>query len=72
MVRRDQLLRRDEQQPKLARTQARLGRVPLDIDIRLKSDAGTPPAAEDGDEIFAALAAKVVDWLNPKKPASFN
>ena len=49
-----------------------LGRIPLDIGIRTKSDAGTPPAAEDDDEIFAGLAAKIVDWLNPAKPASFN
>ena len=49
-----------------------LGRIPLDIDIRIKSDAGTPPAAEEGDEIFAGLAAKIVEWLNPAKPASFS
>ena len=48
-----------------------LGRVPLDIDIRTKSDAGTPPAAEEGEEVFAGLAAKILDWLNPAKPASF-
>jgi ATP-binding protein involved in chromosome partitioning len=49
-----------------------LGRIPLDIDIRTKSDAGTPPAADDGEQIFATLAAKIVDWLNPKKPPSFS
>ena len=49
-----------------------LGRIPLDIDIRTKSDAGTPPAAEDGDTVFAELAGKIVDWLNPVKPASFS
>jgi ATP-binding protein involved in chromosome partitioning len=48
-----------------------LGRVPLDIGIRTASDAGLPPAAEDGDTIFAPLAAKIADWLNPAKPASF-
>nr|WP_047166971.1 Mrp/NBP35 family ATP-binding protein [Sphingomonas sp. Y57] len=48
-----------------------LGRVPLDIGIRTASDAGRPPAAEDDDTIFAPLAAKIVDWLNPAKPASF-
>lgn len=49
-----------------------LGRIPLDIDIRTKSDAGTPPAAEEGEQIFAGLAAKVADWLKPAKPATFN
>ncbi len=48
-----------------------LGRVPLDIAIRVASDAGLPPAADDGDMIFAPLAQKIVDWLNPAKPASF-
>ncbi len=48
-----------------------LGRVPLDIGIRTASDAGTPPAMEDGDTIFAPLAQKIADWLNPAKPASF-
>jgi ATP-binding protein involved in chromosome partitioning len=48
-----------------------LGRVPLDIGIRTASDAGLPPAADDGDAIFAPLAQKIVDWLNPAKPASF-
>jgi ATP-binding protein involved in chromosome partitioning len=48
-----------------------LGRVPLDIGIRTASDAGRPPAAEDGDAVFAPLAQKIVDWLNPAKPASF-
>ena len=49
-----------------------LGRIPLDIGIRTKSDAGTPPAADDEDTIFAGLATKVLAWLNPAKPASFN
>ena len=48
-----------------------LGRVPLDIAIRAKSDAGTPPAGDDGDDVFAPLAEKLVAWLNPAKPASF-
>ena len=48
-----------------------LGRIPLDIDIRTKSDAGTPPAADEDDIIFAGLASKVLNWLNPSKPASF-
>ena len=48
-----------------------LGRVPLDIGIRTASDAGRPPAAEDDDMVFAPLAQKIADWLNPAKPASF-
>ena len=40
-----------------------LGRIPLDIAIRKASDAGTPPAADDGDVDFAAIARKVKDWL---------
>jgi ATP-binding protein involved in chromosome partitioning len=45
--------------------------VPLDIGIRTASDAGRPPAAEDEDAIFAPLAARIAEWLNPAKPASF-
>ncbi len=43
-----------------------LGRVPLDLGIRLASDAGSPPAAGEGEqaEAFAALAAKLGDWLD--------
>jgi ATP-binding protein involved in chromosome partitioning len=41
-----------------------LGRVPLDIAIRRASDAGEPPAAAPDDTVFAALAAKVGDWLD--------
>jgi ATP-binding protein involved in chromosome partitioning len=48
-----------------------LGRVPLDIGIRIASDAGTPPAIRDDDTIFAPLAAKLIEWLNPVKRASF-
>jgi ATP-binding protein involved in chromosome partitioning len=40
-----------------------LGRVPLTLSIRTASDAGTPPAAEPEDVIFAALAAQVVAWI---------
>ena len=47
-----------------------LGRIPLTMDIRTASDAGTPPAA--GDEpsgaAFTAIAAKLADWLGT--PAS--
>ena len=48
-----------------------LGRVPLDIGIRTASDAGRPPAAGEDDMVFAPLAQKIADWLNPAKPASF-
>lgn len=40
-----------------------LGRVPLDIAIRTKSDAGTPPAADPADATFRPIAQKVADWL---------
>ena len=44
-----------------------LGRIPLTLSIRRSSDAGTPPAAGEGEEaaLFAALAAKLVEQLNP-------
>jgi ATP-binding protein involved in chromosome partitioning len=48
-----------------------LGRVPLDIGLRIASDAGTPPATRDDDATFAPLAAKLIEWLNPVKRASF-
>jgi ATP-binding protein involved in chromosome partitioning len=43
-----------------------LGRIPLAIDIRRRSDAGDPPAAGEGAhaEAFHAIAQKVADWLN--------
>jgi len=42
-----------------------LGRVPLDMAIRLGSDAGQPPAAGEGPqaEAFAAIARKLLPWL---------
>jgi ATP-binding protein involved in chromosome partitioning len=40
-----------------------LGRVPLAIAIREASDAGEPPAALEGDRIFAPIAARVAEWL---------
>jgi ATP-binding protein involved in chromosome partitioning len=42
-----------------------LGRVPLDIEIRQSSDAGTPLAAGDGPqaEAFAAIARRIATWL---------
>jgi ATP-binding protein involved in chromosome partitioning len=48
-----------------------LGRIPLTLSIRRASDAGTPPAAgESADaDAFAAIAAKLIEQLNPKQPA---
>lgn len=42
-----------------------LGRIPLAIEIRAASDAGTPPATGDGPEAagFHAVAQKLSDWL---------
>ena len=42
-----------------------LGRIPLDIAIRVASDAGQPPAAGDGPQAdaFLAIAVMVKDWL---------
>ncbi len=46
-----------------------LGRIPLAIAVREASDAGTPPAAtgSEGAEAFAAIAARVADWLAQRK-----
>jgi len=42
-----------------------LGRIPLDIDIRKASDAGTPPAAGTGPQAraFEDIAAQVAAWI---------
>jgi ATP-binding protein involved in chromosome partitioning len=42
-----------------------LGRVPLTLTIRRASDAGTPPAAGDGEEatVFATLATRLLEQL---------
>jgi ATP-binding protein involved in chromosome partitioning len=42
-----------------------LGRVPLTLSIRRDSDAGTPPAARDGEEsaIFRRLAERLLEQL---------
>ena len=42
-----------------------LGRIPLAIEIRAASDAGTPPAAGDGTyaESFSTIASRIQDWL---------
>ncbi len=46
-----------------------LGRIPLDISIRLASDAGEPPALGDGPiaNAYAAIAGKVSDWIDSQK-----
>lgn len=43
-----------------------LGRIPLDLDIRLASDKGIPPAASTGKsaDAFNAIAGKLTDWMN--------
>ena len=42
-----------------------LGRVPLRMSLRLASDAGTPPAAGDGEDadIFRALAVRLIEQV---------
>ena len=46
-----------------------LGRVPLDIAVRTASDAGTPPAAQDGvmGRPFRAIAEQVARWLADRR-----
>lgn len=43
-----------------------LGRIPLAMDIRVASDTGQPPAANDGPsgEAFARIADRLGDWLD--------
>ncbi|WP_245953890.1 Mrp/NBP35 family ATP-binding protein [Parasphingopyxis lamellibrachiae] len=43
-----------------------LGRIPLDIDIRLASDNGVPPAASNGRsaDAFNTIAGKLTDWMD--------
>ena len=43
-----------------------LGRIPLALDIRKDSDAGTPTAAGDGPQAdaFTAIAQRLSDWLD--------
>ena len=43
-----------------------LGRIPLDISIRVASDDGVPPALGDGAiaKAYADIAQKVSDWLD--------
>lgn len=46
-----------------------LGRIPLRISIRQASDAGTPPAAGEGEEadIFRALALELLEQIKAKE-----
>jgi len=48
-----------------------LGRVPLDLAIRLASDAGTPPATTDTPQgaAFARIATRLAAWLEPQLAA---
>ena len=43
-----------------------LGRVPLAMEIRVASDTGQPPAANDSPqgEAFAEIAARLAEWLD--------
>ncbi|WP_246263687.1 Mrp/NBP35 family ATP-binding protein [Parasphingopyxis algicola] len=43
-----------------------LGRIPLDLDIRLASDEGVPPAASSGKgaDAFNGIAGKLADWMD--------
>lgn len=49
-----------------------LGRIPLDISIRIDSDAGNPPALGDGviAQGYAAIAKQVAQWIDGQKGAS--
>ncbi len=49
-----------------------LGRVPLDIAVRTASDAGTPPAAQDGvvGQPFRAIAERVARWLDNQQQSA--
>lgn len=46
-----------------------LGRIPLDINIRIASDAGEPPALGEGliSDAYAAIAKRVSDWIDAPK-----
>ena len=50
-----------------------LGRVPLTLAIRRMSDAGTPPAAGDGEDArpFLEIASRLSEALNPKRQMAF-
>lgn len=46
-----------------------LGRIPLDLSIRIDSDAGMPPALGYGPiaAVFASIAGKVANWIDESK-----
>lgn len=46
-----------------------LGRIPLDMRVRIASDAGRPPVAADGSEAvaFGAIADRVADWIKERR-----
>ena len=46
-----------------------LGRIPLDINIRMASDAGVPPALGEGyiADAYAAIARRVAAWIDDQK-----
>jgi ATP-binding protein involved in chromosome partitioning len=46
--------------------EAFLGRIPLAMEIRVASDTGQPPAANDGPQgqAFADIAARLAEWLD--------
>ena len=48
-----------------------LGRIPLDIKIRMASDAGNPPALDEGpiSDAYAAIARQVSAWIDAPKAA---
>jgi ATP-binding protein involved in chromosome partitioning len=48
-----------------------LGRIPLDIKIRMASDAGNPPALDEGpiSDAYAAIARQVSAWMDAPKAA---
>ena len=48
-----------------------LGRIPLDIKIRMASDAGNPPALDEGpiSYAYAAIARQVSAWIDAPKAA---
>jgi len=49
-----------------------LGRIPLSLAVREASDAGSPPAAGDGEgaDAFRAIAAQVGAWLDRRQGAA--
>lgn len=46
-----------------------LGRIPLDISIRMASDDGRPPALEDGPlgNAFGAIGRRVGEWIDQQR-----